>query len=737
MDSSDAATQGLPAGVAALVAAATQEQQERKHALLGVHHWLFALLRSRGAMAEALAQNLEARSLREHLREQLRQGAVGEALAVEAVVRHANERARGRGVPQPTERDLAAVILGAAGYPLVEAASSIPSSVSQGASVATAGEVPVAAATGTAGYNSRARRPTPTLEQFGRDLTRAAVEGKLSPVVGRGAELELVIETLCRRTKRNPALVGPAGVGKTAIVEGLAQRIVRGEVPEILRGARLIELQPSSLVAGAHVVGELEKRMKALLAEASQDGLLLFIDEVHSVVGAGGMPGSGDIASLLKPALARGDLACIGATTDDEYRRFIQPDGALERRFQPIRVDELSADQTLVVLRALRDNLGSLRTVRVEDDVLSWLVDFGARFLRNRYFPDKAVDLLEQCVAYAVTRGAPVVELGDAQAVARRLIGMPVAAGEGRSALATRLSESGLLAEKEASALLSRLSVSLQGLDARPSRPNAVVLLWGEAAAQSEALADTIAESLFGSAQRVVTIDFGRFTHPADASMLLGAPPGYVGYSDTLVLHRVTETPWCVLRCENVDVCHPELRQLLTAALTNGYLTDARSKRIYLSDTVVLLTARNVAGKRRSLGFGKAGEAPPDDVRRAAEEALGAGMVAEVDLVSTTAPSAEAELRQRLKQVLADLVDRYRKQGVDVQWKDSLFDWLATHARGESGQAGWERLIDEQLSPVLIQHLPWASAKEVRSITLTYEGGTVRIERQQPERGGD
>ncbi len=509
------------------------------HQHLGVHHWLLALVERHGPMAEAMTAGLNATALRTYLHQKIQTGDLGAPLSDGDVIRQAIEHATKRGMANAAERDLAAVILAAAGYTLTETAR--PGDTTSPSTDAT--------------YRPRATRPTPTLEQFGRDLTREAHEGKLSPVVGRAEEIDLMIETLSRRTKRNPVLVGPAGVGKTAIVEGLAQRIVRGEVPAVLAGARVMALFPSLLVAGAGVVGELQTRMKGVIAEASQDGLILFIDEVHTVIGAGGRAGSDDMGSLLKPALARGEMACIAATTDDEYRRFIEPDAALERRFQPIRVQELSPDQTLDVLRVLRDVLTRLRGVTVGDDVLRWLVDFAQQYLRNRYFPDKAVDLLEQCVAHAVTHGKTAVDEQDASTVAERMIGMPLALDDRLKILTVRLAERALLAEDDIQALLNRLQVTMRGMDVRPARPNAVVLLAGDAAGHGSALAEVLAGALFGSETREIAIDLSRFVHPADVTMLVGAPPGYVGYDDAVPLHRLAQTPWCVLRLENIDAC--------------------------------------------------------------------------------------------------------------------------------------------------------------------------------------
>ena len=568
------------------------------------------------------------------------------------------------------------------------------------------------------------------LEQFGRDLTREAQDGKLTPVVGRQDEVQLVIETLCRRTKRNPVLVGPAGVGKTAIVEGLAQRVVRGEVPAPLAGARVLALLPSLLVAGAGVVGELQTRMKGILAEASQDGVILFIDEVHSVIGAGGRPGSDDIASLLKPALARGDLACIAATTDDEYRRFIEPDAALERRFQPVRVQELTPDQTIEVVKIHRDVLARLRGVAVSDDVLRWLVDFAQQYLRNRYFPDKAVDLVEQCVANAVTEGKTIVDEATAKTVAERMIGMPLALDDRLKTLTDRLSERALLGEDDIQTLVNRLQVTMRGMDVRPSRPNAVVLLTGDAASESEMLSHIVAKALFGSATREIVMDLNRCVHPADVTMLIGAPPGYVGYEDAVPLHRLAQTPWSVLRFEHVDACHPQVRDVVTQAIAEGALTDGRGRRLYLSDTVVLMTAGVEVRTTHPIGFRRGDAAPEPPAKVDVTAGLGEALAAQVDLVCTDVLQTDATRRRWIEDsLLADLSDRYRKHGVNLKWDESFIGWLLDRHGASANQRDWERVMDVSLGPLLMPYVPGASVGKPASLLITCENGTVRIDR--------
>ena len=736
----------LSPGARRIVEGAEQRQREGKQPHLGVHHWLLEVIGRHGAMAEAMAEGLEAASLQKYLYERLREGDAGASLSVEEVMRGALERARSRGKAAPAERDLVATVLAAGQYKLLEGGGNVvmttTATTTQDADLKeVGGEAGVSASRAVVtaegegkdtgrGYMPRASRPTPTLEQYGRDLTRLAHEGKLTPVIGRDEEVQLITETLCRRTKRNPVLVGPAGVGKTAIVEGLAQRIVRGEVPDELKNVRVLALQPSTLVAGASVVGELEKRVKAVLVEASQDGVVLFVDEVHSMIGAGGMPGSSDVASLIKPALARGDLAVIAATTDDEYRRFIEQDAALERRFQPVRVQELTPEQTLEVLRVLRDDLGKLRGVEITDSVLHQLIDFAGQFMRNRFFPDKAVDLLEQCVAYAITHNRRSVAESDAAAVVQRMVGMPLAIGDRLSALEASLRERALLHDEDIEALVNRLNITMRGLDLRVSRPNTVALLIGEVAEADEALGEVLAKELFGSEERVVAIDFSRFVHPADVTSLIGAPPGYVGYSDSLPLHRIVQMPWCVLRCENVDAAHPQVIEVLAQSLSDGFISEARGKRIYLSDCVVLLTAGVEASAVRSFGFtrGGAGESGDDNRRVGIEDALGVRLAGQIDLVfSEASRESEAKRRWLEKGLLSDLSERYSKAGVTLNWDESLIRWLLDQQGRRAGTRDWERLVDEKLSPLLVRYLPKPGESRKTSLSVKWSGDKIEV----------
>ena len=668
---------------------------------LCLNHWFLALLELHGPMAEDLSPGLNAEALKRNLAEKREHGQLGEPLDPQTAINKALAHARMRGKTQATEHDLAAVILTAAGYKLSNALDS-------GATMHTMG--------------------TPTLEKFGRNLTVEAQEGKLHAVTGRDNETQLIIETLCRCTKRNPALVGPAGVGKTAIIEGLAQRIVEQKIPNMLLGSIIWAVQPSVVAAGASAAGEFENRLRKIIEEASTNNVILFIDEMHSMVGAGGAEGTGDFASLIKPALARGDIACIAATTDNEYRQHIEADAALERRFQPVRIQQLTPKQTFTVLQVHRDELVKLRGVAVDDTILQWLIDFAEQHLHSRSFPDKAVDLLEQSVAHAVTENKQKVEHGDAETVARRMVGIPLDVNSSLTALRQHLIDTAFMTTATSDLLLNRLQVTMRGLEFRPARPNAVVLLAGAMLPFSEQLANTVAEALFGSSDRVVRIDLGELVNSEDIARLVGAPPSYVGYGDQVPLHRVKQIPWCVVLFRNIQACHPHIRDVITHALADGFVLDGQGKKIYLSDAVVLLAA-DIALNKHNLGFKDANESHDHAVRAAIVNELGEELVDQIDLIFTEAQHIEEQQRTRLKSdLLEELGVQYEKQGLRVTWDDSLIDWILKHHKDHLREIDWEHFVEDRIGPALIPILAQGCNDRVRSVIVKCVEDTITSE---------
>lgn len=278
------------------------------------------------------------------------------------------------------------------------------------------------------------------LYEVGRELTADARDGKFNPVIGRKEEIRMMVETLCRSTKSNPVLVGPAGVGKTALAEGLAIKIAEDDIPDKLRGCRLFLVSMSSLIAGCNWYGMIETRVKNLLAEARKEKVIIFIDEIHTIVGtAPDGDSSRDVGQQLKPALARGEIKLIGATTDDEYRRFIEQDEALERRFQPVRVSELTTDQTFVILKKKAEKLSKESGIEVRDNILRLVLSYGERFMPNRHFPDKAIDLLEQTVAFVESEQRKTISAKDAKQITQRMVGMPVQLNDSLERLAEKI----------------------------------------------------------------------------------------------------------------------------------------------------------------------------------------------------------------------------------------------------------------------------------------------------------
>jgi len=683
----------------------------------GVLQWLLTLVGKHERLVKEIVPRLDDAIPSERLRALLQRGEAGEALSPEKLVAMAGDGVSDRPV---SLRDLACVILTLAGCSLSGADAETASCADcDTVFVSLNDEMPDFAEEST----------TPLLDKLGIDLTRAAREGTLAPVVDREEEIRLMVETLCRSTKRNPALIGPAGVGKTAIVEGLAHRIVNGAVPALLMKVRLIMLSVTALVAGCTLVGEFEERITSLLKEARQAGIVLFIDEAHTLIGAGAAGRNGnDLANMLKQAMARGEIACIAATTDEEYRREIESDPALERRFQPIRVQEMSAAQSLDVLAALSARLAEQRGVAVPAPLLEWMVGFAAQHMRNRHFPDKAVDLLEQCVAYALTQDKTTLTCADAETVARRMVGMPLQVDTRLAALEEALHRRSLLPSDTVAQLISRLGVTMRGLDFRPERPNAVLLLLGPAASQSRLLCELIAESLFGSPERVVALEMGRMVNAADLSMLLGSPPGYIGYGGRVPLHEVMQMPWCVLCVEDADACHPAAREVLAQGFRRGCITQADGKRAFLSDAVVIVCADGPAGADAPIGFGPHDGPDVDALRDRAANCLGKELVEEADILCAElcdAPGATARwLRDSL---LVDLDARFRPQGICLSFDPSLVSWLADRGSACDDPTDWERLIETELCPLILPHLP-TPGETVRLLLAVTDGACTAKE---------
>ena len=448
----------------------------------------------------------------------------------------------------------------------------------------------------------RFRPGTPTLAAYSRDLTELAKAGRLDPVVGRDDEIERVISILARKSKNNPVLVGEPGVGKTAIVEGLAQRIAAGNVPQTLRGKRVLALSLGPLVAGTKYRGEFEGRVKKILDEVKRTArdVVLFIDELHTLVGAGAAEGSLDLSSMIKPELARGELQCVGATTFDEYRKYVESDAALERRFQPVMVDEPTIEQTAQILRGLRSGYASHHNVTITDGAIEAAASLSARYIADRFMPDKAIDLMDEAAASVAlaNRGAaslPPVTAEHVAAVVTKWTGIPQATLDDAQTnallgLEATLRKRVIGQDRAVTSVSEAVRRARAGLH-DPRKPLGSFLFRGPSGVGKTELAKTLAEALFGSEAALVRIDLSEFTEANTISRLIGAPPGYAGHDEAGQLTEpVRRRPYCVVLFDELEKAHPDVAAILLQILDDGRVTDAKGRTIDFRHALIVLT---------------------------------------------------------------------------------------------------------------------------------------------------
>ena len=495
---------------------------------------------------------------------------------------------------------------------------------------------------------------TPLVDQLASDLTAKAEEKKLDPVIGRQMEIERVIQILARRTKNNPALIGEPGVGKTAIVEGLAQRIVDGDVPAPLMNKRLLQLDVGSLVAGTMYRGQFEERLKRIIDELKQSGAILFIDEVHMLVGAGAAGSSVDAANILKPALSRGELQVIGATTLDEYRKHIESDAALERRFQPVQVDEPSEEETIQILKGIRSAYEEHHHLVISDEALEAAAHLSTRYVTERFLPDKAIDLIDESSSrvrmykspaakqakdlFSQLRQArqnrslaneegnvedlreweereidlgqqierlrtgwdransPVVSAEDIAEVVSMWTGVPLMQlTEAESQRLLKMEEElhkAIVGQEDAIVAISRAVRRARAGLKNPKRPIGSFMFLGPTGVGKTELTKALAKFMFGSEEAAVMLDMSEFMERHTASRLVGAPPGYIGYEDAGQLtEALRRRPYSIVVFDEIEKAHPEVHNMLLQIMEEGHLSDAKGHKVDFRNAIIVMTS--------------------------------------------------------------------------------------------------------------------------------------------------
>jgi ATP-dependent Clp protease ATP-binding subunit ClpC len=630
---------------------------------------------------------------------------------------------------------------------------------------------------------------TPALDAFGRDLTELARQGKLDAVIGRQNEIERVVQILSRRTKNNPVLLGEPGVGKTAIVEGLAQRIVDNEVPELLRNKRMVVLDLALMVAGTKYRGQFEERIKAVMTEVRRvKDVILFIDELHTLVGAGGAEGAIDASNVLKPALSRGEIQCIGATTLDEYRKHIEKDGALERRFQAVIVEPPTPVEAVAILRGLRDRYEAHHRVKYTDDALQTAVDLSVRYINNRFLPDKAIDVMDEAGARvriksmvpppdlkevsaeierldrakdeAVTaqdfekaaqlrdqsyqlrkkkdqmqaewraQQASKEETGEVSAeviaeTVSKMTGIPLTRLEKAEAerllqMEAELGRVVIHQDEAIKAIARAVRRSRSGLK-DPRRPMGSFVFLGPSGVGKTYLCKQLAKFMFGSEDAVITMDMSEYMEKHNASRLVGAPPGYVGYEEGGQLtEKVRRRPYSVVLMDEIEKAHPDVFNMLLQIMEEGRLTDSFGRHVDFKNVILIMTS-NLGSQQlksgASLGFGKADATQSyedrlkrmkTDVMFEVERHFRPEFLNRVDELIVFNPLNKEDLKRIIDLQLKEVVKRLEERGVTIQLDEKATEFLIKQGFSEDYGArplrrAIERFVEDPLAEQLLK----------------------------------
>lgn len=608
---------------------------------------------------------------------------------------------------------------------------------------------------------SALKKESPHLNEFTRDLTADAASGKLDPLIGREHEIERLVEILCRRTKNNPVLIGEPGVGKTAIVEGLAQRVVDGNVPSFLEGKRILMLDLSLIVAGTKYRGQFEERLKLIMKElADNKQYIIFIDELHTLVGAGSAEGSLDAANILKPALSRGEIQCIGATTPAEFRKTIEKDRSLERRFQAVRVEPPTPEEALAIIEGISTRYEAFHQIRYTREALEAAVYQSNRYIPDRFLPDKAIDVLDEAGARAKLRHQAEEEADiswkqtvnnwkrttaddrrfslelnnlentfftvevtkdDVESVISRWTGIPITAIQEKEAqkllgLETELHRRVISQRNAISALARAVRRSRAGLK-NPSRPIGAFLFLGPTGVGKTEVARSLAEYLFGSERSMIRFDMSEFMEKHSVAKIIGSPPGYVGHEEGGQLtERIRRAPYSVVLFDEVEKAHPDLFNILLQIFEDGILTDAQGNTVDCKNAIFIMTSNIGARfiqKRTSMGFQGTADASrermEEQVMSAVKQTFSPEFINRLDEIIIFDELHDEDLLQIVDLQIAKLNEILEKHALQVRLTDEAKKWLVAKACVDRAygarplRRALQKYVEDELSEGLIR----------------------------------
>ena len=629
------------------------------------------------------------------------------------------------------------------------------------------------------------------LDTYCYNLTQRAKDGKLDAIIGRDKEIGRVVQILSRRTKNNPCLIGEPGVGKTAIAEGLALRIACGNVPSRLKTKEIHLLDLTALVAGTQFRGQFESRIKGLVDEVKADGnVILFIDEVHNLVGTGDAEGSMNAANILKPALSRGEIQVIGATTFTEYRKYIEKDSALERRFQPVTVAEPSIQDTVDVLIGIKPYYENYHRVKISDELVKKAVVLSERYITDRFLPDKAIDLLDESCACAALRNAVMDEYdaitaqcgemksqedalvnekeidyeklaevrceiarleNKVQELAPEALGARVTDEDIAKVIelwtgipASRVKENEL---KKLAAIEDKLKSKIIGQDEAvkavsaairrsrvqisPRRRPASFIFVGPTGVGKTELVKVLSQELFDTPETLIRLDMSEFMEKHSVSRIIGSPPGYVGYDESgQVTEKVRRRPYSVLLFDEIEKAHPDVMNILLQILDEGKITDAHGRVVNFENTVIIMTS-NAGSDRRdaALGFAKTeSEISKEKALKALSEFLRPEFLSRIDEIIVFRPLEQSDFVSIAHLMLSEYVDSLKEKGVQFTFQDSACQWLAQHAiGGKSGARDLRNLVRREVEDRITTAFIEADEQPILGIDLYAEDDQLKI----------